>query len=224
MKIYEFFSDWCLAGKGYQEFYQKVSGEGTEYVRVPDPNALRVVLENGKLSVQWNKESRTADMVVLAPAIVPAAGSEKLAAQFGLTLDKNGFFTAENERISPAATTVRGVYIAGCAAGPKDVPQSALQGQAAAGLALSSLVPGEKMELETATSCVDENLCSGCRTCLGLCPYQAISFDETKRTAAVNQILCKGCGVCVSGCPSGALENKHFSNKQINSEIEGALP
>jgi heterodisulfide reductase subunit A len=155
--------------------------------------------------------------------MVPAEDAASVAAAFGLGLDKNGFFIPEHEKIMPATTTTRGVYIAGTACGPKDVPQSVMQAQAAAGMALSALVPGEKISLEVATAEVRSAQCGGCRTCVGMCPYQAISFDDEKNVALVNQILCHGCGVCVSTCPAGAIENKHFTNAQIFAEIEGVL-
>lgn len=222
LKMYEIFSDWCLGGKGYQEFGFKMKGD-SEQIRVPDTNEVKVTPNGAGLKIACGGKTIDADMVVLASAIVPKAGNEKLNALLGLTADKNGFLSADNEKISPASTTSRGIYIAGCCTGPKDCPESVMQGQAAAGMALNVLVPGEKLELEVATAEVNDKLCGQCRVCISLCPYQAISFNEEKKAAEVNQILCHGCGVCVSSCPSGAISNKHFSNEQINSEIEGVL-
>jgi heterodisulfide reductase subunit A len=39
----------------------------------------------------------------------------------------------------------------------------------------------------------------------------------------VNEILCKGCGTCGSTCPTGAIRSRHFTDKQILSQIEGLL-
>lgn len=224
LKIYEIFSDWCLPGKGYQELFDTASGEGVEFIRVANPNTIEVSPggEND-LTVKYGEASITADMVVYSPALIPAGGSKKLAALLGIGEDKHGFFAAEDDRISPAGTTSRGIYVAGCAAGPKDVPQTVMQAQAASGMALAAIVPGEKMELEAATAHVNEKLCGACRICLPLCPYQAIRFDETKKSAVVNEFLCPGCGVCASACPAGAIEHKHYTQEQILSEIEGVL-
>ncbi|MBO9360710.1 MAG: 4Fe-4S binding protein [Thermoflexus sp.] len=68
-----------------------------------------------------------------------------------------------------------------------------------------------------------EELCSGCKTCIGLCPYRAISFDEARAVAVVNEALCKGCGTCVGACPSGAAQQHLFEDAQIFQEIEGVL-
>ena len=51
------------------------------------------------------------------------------------------------------------------------------------------------------TACVNEDLCCGCRTCVALCPYSAITFDAEKGVSSVNDVLCKGCGTCVAACP-----------------------
>lgn len=222
-KIIGILSDWCLSGKGYQEFQDKGAADGAEFIRVKNTNDLAVKERGGKLYIVHNGGAISADMLVLCPAIVPDEGAKKLAATLGIKLDQNGFFMAEHDRVAPAKTLTEGIYIAGCATGPKDIPQSVLQAQATAGNAFSRLVPGEKIELEVETSKVNEKLCGACRTCVSLCPFQAISFDEAKKTAFINEILCKGCGVCVAACPSGAITNKNFTEEQIFTEIEGLL-
>ena len=223
VEVFELFSDWCLHAKGSQEMLDKVRAEGTHYIRVENPNDLQVAPEGSRIAVRYNGGSVIVDMVVLSTAIVPDPETARLAEQLGLNIDQYGFLAAEHDRMAPAATTTRGIFIAGCAAGPKDIPHSVLHAQAAAGLALSAIVPGETLELEAATSHVDQDRCGGCRVCVPLCPYQAIRFDDEKKASFINEILCKGCGVCVAGCPAGAISNKHFTGEQITSEIKGVL-
>jgi len=70
---------------------------------------------------------------------------------------------------------------------------------------------------------VNEELCSGCTTCIELCPYTAISFVAKNGTgvAEVNEVLCKGCGTCAAACPAGAITARHFTDQQILAQIEG---
>ncbi len=68
-----------------------------------------------------------------------------------------------------------------------------------------------------------EEVCSGCKTCIPLCPYQAIAFQEEKKKAAINEVLCKGCGTCVAACPSGSIQQNLFEDEEIFAEIEGLL-
>jgi heterodisulfide reductase subunit A len=71
------------------------------------------------------------------------------------------------------------------------------------------------------TAKVDEELCSGCKTCISVCPYTAISFIEEENVARVNEALCKGCGTCAAACPAGAIMARHFTDQQILAQIEG---
>jgi heterodisulfide reductase subunit A len=70
---------------------------------------------------------------------------------------------------------------------------------------------------------VDEKLCSACKTCLSVCPYQAITFNADNNVATVNDALCKGCGTCVAACPAAAITGRHFSDEQIVAQIEALL-
>ena len=56
-----------------------------------------------------------------------------------------------------------------------------------------------------------------------MCPYTAISYIEKDKVSRINEALCKGCGTCVAACPSNAITHKHFTNDEINAEIEGIL-
>ena len=88
-----------------------------------------------------------------------------------------------------------------------------------AGKVLAGLVPGRKIETEAKTSRIAESLCVGCQTCLTVCCYGAISYNETSGVCVVNDVLCKGCGNCASACPSGAASHQHFSSRQVFQEI-----
>jgi len=85
------------------------------------------------------------------------------------------------------------VFIAGACQGPKDIPDSVAQAGAAAAEAMA-LADAKYVELEPYTAHVIEDACSGCKTCLTICPYTAIAFVEETKKARVNEVLCKGCG------------------------------
>ncbi|HZL07466.1 MAG TPA: 4Fe-4S dicluster domain-containing protein, partial [Coriobacteriia bacterium] len=102
------------------------------------------------------------------------------------------------------------------------IPDSVAQARAAAARILARTARG-KIEIDAVFAEVDEEKCSGCRMCNELCPYVAIEFDPEKRRSHVISALCKACGACVAACPSGAITARHFTDKQIFSEIEGVL-
>jgi len=119
-------------------------------------------------------------------------------------------------------TTTDGVYVVGSCQSPKDIPDSISQARAAAARILAAIKFGT-VEVEVTTAVVNEDLCCGCQTCISVCPYTAISYNEEEKVSVVNEVLCKGCGTCGSSCPTGAIRCRHFTDQQILSQIEGIL-
>ncbi|WP_353849889.1 4Fe-4S dicluster domain-containing protein [Accumulibacter sp.] len=72
------------------------------------------------------------------------------------------------------------------------------------------LVDGRDLVVDPQVAVVDAMRCSGCGTCLQVCPYKAISWNALVRIADVADILCRGCGTCVAACPSGAITGQAF--------------
>jgi len=112
--------------------------------------------------------------------------------------------------------------LAGACQGPKDIPDTVSQASGAAVKALALAARG-RVTIPPMTSLIDPDLCTGCQTCIQLCPYSAIDFDEGKKISVVNEPLCKGCGSCAGACPSNAAQIKHFKSKQIFAELNGLM-
>ena len=72
---------------------------------------------------------------------------------------------------------------------------------------------------------VNKDLCSGCRICEHLCPYNAIEIkeEEEKVTAHIIEALCKGCGVCGTACPTKAITSGHFTTEEIMAQVKTTL-
>ena len=150
------------------------------------------------------------------------AEARRVAGEYREIFGRDGFFLELHPKLAPINTASDGLFIAGTCQGPKDIPDSVAQGAAAAGAALS-LAGAGVFPLEPITSVIDENVCAGCKICISVCPYNAIEFDEEKKISVVAEALCKGCGSCAAACPSGAAGQRHFGDRQILAEIEGAL-
>jgi heterodisulfide reductase subunit A len=227
-EVYQVYRDMRAFGKGYEEFYNRVEHEGVAFIRRGED--LGVTKHNGQLLVtaedvfSGEEVQLPADMVVLGVGMEPRPDAGQVARLFGIGCGGQGFFTERHPKLAPIETASDGIFIAGTCQGPKDIPDSVAQGGAAAAAALAMIDLG-KVELEPITSFIDEEVCSGCRLCIGLCPYTAIEFvgEDGKGVSRVNEALCKGCGTCVSACPSGAATQRGFVDRQIFAEIEGAL-
>ena len=163
-----------------------------------------------------------ADMVILMTGMEAHSDAKDIARLAGVSLDGNEFYIEKHPKLDPVATTTDGVYIVGSCQSPKDIPESIVQAKAAAARVLASIAAGN-MEVEVTTAHVNEDVCCGCQTCIMVCPYTAIHFDEEKHVSVVNEALCKGCGTCGSTCPTGAIKSRHFTDSQIMSQIEGLL-
>jgi heterodisulfide reductase subunit A len=229
--VYQLYIDMRCAGPGYEEFYERLQEEGVNFVRGRAGEITNIAEkpgEEGKLIVICEdtlvrrKRRLPVDMVILSCALEPCADAEQVARTFSLSRKSDGFFLEKHPKLDPVATMTDGVFVVGCCQSPKDIPDTVAQASAAAARALAMISKG-KVEIEAATAVVDDEHCAGCRVCVGLCPYSAISFDEEKKIAHINEAICKGCGVCVAACPSGAITGKHFTTEQIMAEIEGVL-
>ncbi len=229
--VYNFYIDMRTPFKDYDEFYQRVMEEGTLFVRgkvAEVTDATRLPGEEGKLIIQVEdtlagKQRRIpVDMVVLSVGLQPRQDSNETAKLFGISCSANGWFIEKHPKLDPVATMTEGIYIAGCAQGPKDIPASVSQGAAAAARVLGKIEQKE-MALEPVRASVIEEKCSGCRICNDLCPFNAITFHEDRMVTEINAALCQGCGTCVAACPAGAIYGTGFNNEQVLAQIEGLL-
>jgi heterodisulfide reductase subunit A len=139
---------------------------------------------------------------------------------FNMSCSSEGFFLEKHPKLAPVNTVNDGVFLAGACQSPKDIPDTVAQADAAAAQALALIDCGQ-IALEPNTAWIEDERCSGCKTCIPLCPYHALSRNGDKGIAQIDETLCKGCGTCVAACPSGAAQQRLFTDEQIYFEIEG---
>jgi len=212
-------------GKRYEEFYRKIRGMNTSFFR-GRPSEVKNMGENLTVDIfdtTTNKlfEIKT-DMVVLVPALVPRHDSEDIARILRISTSEDGFFLEAHPKLKPMDTATNGIFIAGCCQGPKDIQDTVAQASGAAARA-TNILSKKELETEPIVSFVDEDLCSGCGTCVSVCAYSAIDLEEKedgKKQAKVNEALCMGCGACVACCPSGAMQQHGFKEKQLKPMID----
>ena len=230
-EVYQMYIDMRCFGKGYEEFYNRISNEGINFIRGKVAKVTDEAIaeeEKGKLIVLVEDTLLGAmlrvpvDMVILCVALEPRKDAGELARLFHLGRSADGFFLERHPKLDPVATMSEGILIAGCCQGPKDIPDSVAQASAAAARALAMIARG-KIEVPAITASIDETKCSGCKICNLLCPYEAIFFDDEVKVSRINEVMCQGCGVCAAACPSGAITHNYFTADEITAEIEGVL-
>jgi heterodisulfide reductase subunit A len=139
VKITHFYSDLCIPGKDYQKFYEEVKESGVDFVRATvtgvsqsgKERAIKYKTEDGK------ENTLTADMVILNPALEPGPDSSKLSKILNIRQDKDGFFSEKEPDLTSIDTVQDGIFIAGCAQGPKDIAETVAEAEATAGRILS---------------------------------------------------------------------------------------
>lgn len=230
-EVFNFYIDIRTPGKGFEEFYQRLLNEGVHFIRGKGAEITTWPLdpsEEGKLTIRVEdtligKIRRIpVDMVVLAVGLEPHGDAGEVRRLFNISCSQEGWFLERHPKLAPVNTFTDGIFLAGCCQGPKDIPDSVAQAGAAASEALA-LIDAKFVELEPNTAYVLEEACSGCKTCIPLCPYSAIAFLDAKKKAEINEALCKGCGVCVAACPSGSIRQNLFEDEEIFEEIKGVL-
>jgi len=230
-KVYDFYIDMRCFGKGYEEFYRRCQEEGTVFVRgkVAEITDRAVTPEEkGRLiavaedTLMGRRLRIPVDMVILCVAMESRRDAVEVGRIFGINQGADGFFLEEHPKLGPLNTATDGVFIAGACQSPKDIPDTVAQASGAASKALSLATRGI-VQVPSAISWIDPDICAGCQTCIGLCPYSAIEFDERRGVSVVNEALCKGCGSCAGFCPSGAAQVRHFTEKQVFAELDGIM-
>ncbi len=135
-QAYVFYMDQRTTGKGYEEFVQRAVEEyGVMYLRgrvskiFRDGDTLRV---QGADTLTGQKVDIACDMVVLGMAMMPSEGAKDLARKLGIATNEYGFIAEAHPKLRPLETSVAGIYVAGTAQGPRDIPDSVAMGSGAA--------------------------------------------------------------------------------------------
>lgn len=235
MDIYILFRD--IRTYGFKEdYYREAAGKDVRFIRYePDdkPQVEAAENEEGRPVLRvavtdpilGNKLEIDADIIALAAAVIPSAATKEVAGLFKVNLSPDGFFKEAHVKLRPVEFGADGVYLCGMAHYPKHIPETINQAYGAAGRVLTLLA--HDTVIASGSVCeVNERKCMGCGACISACTYGAIEFRETRqgKKAVVNPVLCKGDGLCNTKCPTGAISLKHFTDEELLSEIDAAVP
>ncbi len=145
-----FYMDLRAYGKDFQQYYDKAKEMGVNYIRSRPSSVYQN--EDGSITVRYldthTREvmEKTVDLLVLSTAIMPSGDNSKLADILGLEVDESGFFQSSSILTDPIGSTRKGVFLAGCNQGPKDIPDSVAMGSGAAANAIIPIINREQVE------------------------------------------------------------------------------
>ncbi|MFO7836481.1 MAG: CoB--CoM heterodisulfide reductase iron-sulfur subunit A family protein [Candidatus Thorarchaeota archaeon] len=125
-------------GKGFEEFYEMAKtrfgvnfmrGRVGEVYEDSDSDSLLVRVED---TTTGQMLERKHDLIVLSPGVEPTSGLKKVAKTLNMDLDDTGYIGVPDTLTKPVDTKISGIFVCGCAEGPKDIPDSVASGSAAA--------------------------------------------------------------------------------------------
>jgi heterodisulfide reductase subunit A len=221
MRTYGFREDW----------FREARDQGVNFIRHEDDEPPVLDEKDGKLvltvrdPVLDRKVRIHPDLVTLAVATLPAAGTPEMAQMLKVPLNRNGFFLEAHSKLRPLDFSTEGIFFCGLAHAPKFLEECIYQAQGAVARACT-LLSQDELETEAAVAVVDELRCRACGRCEEGCDFKAPQikvWEDGRLHARINPAMCKGCGKCSARCCSGAVTVKHFTGRQIEKMVEAAL-
>ena len=234
MDIYILFRDMRTYGL-MEDYYREASEKDVKFIRYePDagPQVEATTVEGRPVirvtatdPVLGQKLAIDADVLSLAAAVIPSAGTNEVAGLFKVTLSPDDFFKEAHVKLKPVEFAADGVFLCGTAHYPKHIQETINQAYGAAGRVLT-LLSHDTVTASGSVCEVKENDCVSCGACISACTYGAIEFRETPqgKKAWVNPVLCKGDGLCNAKCPTNAIFLKHFTDEELLNQIDAAVP
>ncbi len=228
IEVKVFYIDIRAFGKGFEDLFMRSKSQGVRYIRglpgsIKEDKKTRSLTLTVENTATNQLERHQADMVVLAIGVHPPEDMDKIQEMMALQKTSDGFYMEAHPKLQPVDSASRGIFFAGCAEGPKDIKESVTQASAAAARAMRLMNPG-KLKVEAITAEVDPEKCTACGVCARVCPYNAIEVDaRAKRPAQVTTAACAGCGTCAASCTEDAIHMHHFTDSQIEAQIDTIL-
>jgi heterodisulfide reductase subunit A-like polyferredoxin len=218
---------------GFKErLYTQAREQGILFVRYSDQRKPEVTVgDDASLSVQvWDPILQRPlelhpDYLVLSMPAVPREEAAGVAALFKVPVDSDGFFQEAHVKLRPVDFTTDGVFMAGMAHYPKLLDETMIQAQAAAARA-ARILSQETLTAGGRVAVVDEALCTGCLTCVRVCPFgvpvirpNLSGVGGILGAAHIETAVCRGCGLCVAECPARAIQLQHFTDAQMTAKV-----
>ena len=122
-------------GKGYEEYFERAKALGIRFLRgmpsdiLADRSGMILQVENSETG---EVQVLHPGLVVLSVGIGPSDKTAGIASKFGIPIEESGFIRPVNDAVDTVGTIRPGIYVAGTATAPRDIPDSVASGESAA--------------------------------------------------------------------------------------------
>ncbi len=219
-----------------EDYYREAADKGVKFIRYEqgaEPEVAPGKSEDGRdvlkvTAIDYvlgKKVELDADIVTLAAAVIPPAENSDISKFFKVPVNPDGFFQEAHVKLRPVDFAADGIFLCGIAHYPKHIPETISQAYGAAGRAVT-ILSRDTVTASGAVCEVREDDCVACGACITVCKYGAIELVDTPKgkKARVNPVICKGDGLCNPKCPASAIYLKHFTDDELFSQIDQAVP
>jgi heterodisulfide reductase subunit A-like polyferredoxin len=217
---------------GFQEgLYTQAREAGVVFLRYQEGTRPQIST-NGRLSITVQDDvlgqpvTLNPELLVLSEAIVPAEGSKALADLLKFSCTLEGFFLEAHVKLQPVEFPAEGIFLAGTCHYPKLLDETIAQAGAAAARA-ASILSKDELEVGGVVAVVDPVKCTGCLTCVRICPFGAARINPALTgagnivgAAEITTAACRGCGLCAAECPAKAIRSQHYTEDQMLAKEE----
>ncbi|MEO0123213.1 MAG: hydrogenase iron-sulfur subunit [candidate division WOR-3 bacterium] len=200
----------------FEYFYATLRERGVSFIK---GKPSEVMQRDGNLVVRvedlYTNEllEIDADAVVLSGGFVP---DKETFDKLGVKIDGNFPVIFESGKLGNIEMP-RGIFVAGSASFPAGVFETIVDARKSA-FSIFSLLQNDTIESSQPIVYVNEDYCSVCKTCISVCPYNAITIENDK--IKIHPDLCMGCGICASACPAAASRLEKFTVREISDWVK----
>jgi heterodisulfide reductase subunit A len=161
------------------------------------------------------------DVIVLSTGVDALKDNRKLADMLKVPLNADGFYVEAHLKLRPVEFATEGIYLCGLAHSPKLSDENISQAKATSSRA-ATILSKTRLEVGGQVSCVDQEKCISCLTCVRACPYHAPLVNVNSK-AEIAAAACMGCGICASECPAHAIHLRNFESDQFQDMLKTFL-
>ena len=211
-----------------EEDYRIARESGILFVRYDEGKPPVVTEDGGKVLVSFDDPVlgrpvavEASALVLSTPQIADQEGLKTLCSVFELEQTAEGFLQEEHVKMRPVETSEPGIFAAGSILAPKSIDEAIMQGQAAAGRAITVLAQ-EAIQVTGSVAVVTGEMCAACLICVRACPI-GVPFINADGYSQIDPEKCLGCGVCAAECPAKAIQLQGYEDDQILAQTEALL-